>query len=73
MMNITLVEDWDKILKRAWSVKFNILAALLGAAEVAVALIQPASIPHGLFAGFAAGVSLAANAARIMAQQEFTQ
>lgn len=69
---MTLVENWGEILKKAWSVKFNIAAAFFGAAEVAVALIQPAAIPNGVFAGIAVGVSLLANFARILAQKEMS-
>lgn len=65
-----LIENWSAILKKAWSVKFNIAATLFGAAEVVVALVQPASIPNGVFAGIAAVISIAANVARVMAQQE---
>jgi hypothetical protein len=68
---MTLLEDWDEILKKAWSVKFNIAATIFGAAEVVVALVQPASIPNGVFAGIAAFISIAANVARVMAQKEF--
>lgn len=71
-MNLTLVEDWKAILAKAWSVKFNIAATLFGAAEVVVALVQPASIPNGVFAGIAAAISIASNVARIMAQKELT-
>jgi hypothetical protein len=67
---MTLIENWDEVLKKAWSVKFNIAATLFGALEVVVALVQPASIPNGIFAGIAAAVSMGANVARIMAQKE---
>lgn len=67
-----LVDDWKQILVRAWSVKFNIAATLFGAAEVVVALLQPASIPNGVFAGIAAAVSILSNVSRIMAQKELT-
>lgn len=69
-MNMHLNEDWQAILKKAWSVKFNIAATIFGAAEVVVAIVQPASIPNGVFAGIAAGVSIIANVARVMAQKE---
>jgi len=69
---MTLIENWSEILTKAWSVKFNIAATLFGAAEVVVALIQPASIPNGVFAGIAAFISIASNVARIMAQKEIT-
>ena len=67
-MDMKLVEDWRGILKRAWSVKFNIAATLFGAAEVVVAIVQPAAIPNGVFAGIAATISVLSNVARIMAQ-----
>lgn len=67
---MTLVDDWKLILAKAWSVKFNIAATVFGALEVVVALVQPASIPNGIFAGIAAVISVGANVARIMAQKE---
>lgn len=69
---MTLVDDWKAILAKAWSVKFNVLATLFGAAEVIVALVQPASIPNGVFAGIAACISIAANVSRVLAQKELT-
>ena len=67
-----LVEDWDKILKKAWSVKFSVLAALLGGMEVAVQLVKPAGVPDGVFAGFAACVSVASTLVRVLQQQELS-
>ena len=64
-----LVEDWQGVLTKAWSVRWNIAATVFGALEVAVALIQPAGIPNGVFAGIAACISVLANVARIMQQQ----
>lgn len=67
-----LVDDWDAVLKKAWSVKFSVLAAVLGGLEVAVQMVQPASVPQGAFAAFAAMVSVAATVARVMQQKEIT-
>lgn len=67
-----LVDDWDSILKKAWSVKFTIGAALLGGLEVAVTIIEPASIPKGAFAAFASIVSVLAAGARVMQQKELS-
>lgn len=69
---MNLIDNWGEILARAWSVKFNIAATLFGAAEVVVALVQPASVPNGVFAGIAAVISIAANVARVMAQKELS-
>ena len=71
-MKIHLIEDWQAVLRKAWSVKFNIAATAFGAAEVVVALVQPASIPNGVFAGIAAVISVAANVSRLMAQKELS-
>ncbi|MDM5176562.1 hypothetical protein PO883_05050 [Massilia sp. DJPM01] len=65
-----LVDDWRAVLRKAWSVKFNLAATAFGAAEVAVAIWQPAGVPNGVFAGGAAAVSIFANVSRIMAQKE---
>ena len=67
-----LVEDWQLILRRAWSIKFSILAAILGGIELAVQLIQPADVRPGLFAGIAALISMGAAGARLLAQKEIT-
>lgn len=67
-----LVDDWDAVLKKAWSVKFSVLAAVLGGLEVAVQMVQPASVPQGAFAAFAALVSVGATVARVMQQKEMT-
>jgi hypothetical protein len=71
-MNISLVEDWQTILRKAWSVKFNIAAVIFGAAELVVQLVQPESIRPGVFAGIAACVSIAATGARVLAQTELS-
>jgi hypothetical protein len=67
-----LVENWDAILKKAWSVKFSILASVLGACEVVTQMIKPAGIPDGMFAGIAALTSLLAGIARILQQEELS-
>lgn len=71
-MTIALVDDWAAILKKAWSVKFNIAATIFGAGEVVVALVQPAAIPNGVFAGIAAAISILSNVMRVLAQKELT-
>lgn len=71
-MKINLVDDWQTILSKAWSVKFNVAAALFGAGEIVVQIWQPESVRPGVFAGIAAVVSVAATAARVMAQKEIS-
>lgn len=71
-MKIELIEDWRAVLRKAWSLKFSILAAILGGLEVGVQLVKPAGIPNGVFAGVASGVSLFAGIARLIAQTELS-
>lgn len=63
-----LINDWDRAVKRFWSFRLAILSAILSAAEIAVQIWQPASVPNGTFAVLACGVSVAAGVARIVAQ-----
>lgn len=67
---MTLVEDWDHILKRAWSIRCNLLSAVLGAAEVAISVFQPAGVPSGYFGSAAVIISVLSSLARILAQEE---
>lgn len=67
-----LIENWDQVLKKAWSIKFTILSLFLSAAEVAVQAIQPAAVPGGVFAGIAGLTTLAAGVARLLRQQEIS-
>lgn len=70
-LNLILVEYWEQVLTRAWSIKFTIASILLSALEVVVQLVQPAGIPNGMFACIAGLVSVGAAVARIWAQREF--
>jgi hypothetical protein len=67
---MTLLEDWEQILKRAWSIKFTALAIMFSALEVVVQLLQPDGIRGGVFAAIAGTVSIIAGVARLLAQQE---
>ena len=41
---ITLIEDWRKVLRKAWSVRLSLLAAALGAIEVALPFFSDAPL-----------------------------
>lgn len=62
-----LLGNWLALLRRAWSIRLAVIAALLSAAEFALPFIAP-DRASGWFAGAALLVSLAAAAARIVAQ-----
>jgi hypothetical protein len=70
MKTFTLVDDWDAILKRAWSIKFSLLAAAFGFGEVLVQLLEPAGIPGGLLVGVATMISAVTPLVRVLAQKE---
>lgn len=67
---IRLIENWRHVLRRAWSVKFSIIAAVLASAEVVVAIVQPVGVSGGLFSTAAALVSVGSIVARALAQPE---
>lgn len=62
-----LIEDWRTVLRRAWSIRLVLLAALLGGIEVVLPLFSDA-VPRHVFALLSIVVSLGAAVARVMAQ-----
>ena len=70
---MTLIDNWQAILTRAWSVRWIIAAALLSALEVALPPLREALeplglLPPGTFAVLAALASCGAVVARVLAQ-----
>lgn len=67
-----LHSDWRRILKRAWSVRWMALAALLSCAEVALPFFEDVlPVPPGVF-GLLTGLAVAgAFVSRIIAQEGF--
>lgn len=70
-----LIDNWREVLRKAWSVRFIVGAALLSGLEVALPIIQDQLteanvIPRGSMALLAALVSAAALVARVKAQPE---
>ncbi len=66
---LRLLPDWRRILRRAWSIRFSMLAAVLTAAEVVMPLFGD-SLPRGLFVVLALAASIGAALARLVAQPE---
>ncbi len=65
-----LVDDWRAVLRRAWSIRLALLAALLSGLEVLLPILDGAiAIPHGVFAALAGLTSAAAFYARLVAQK----
>lgn len=66
--SLNLLPDWRQILRKAWSVRLMILAALLSGCEVILPLFAHA-MPHGLFAVLSFMSVSSALVARIVAQK----
>ena len=69
---MNLVDDWRAIVKKAWSLKLNALALVLGALEVWVGMVKPDGVPPMLFAMLSSLVTAGAMGARVMAQKELS-
>jgi len=73
---ICLLDDWRRVLRRAWSIRLSLLAAAFTAAEVVVPLFGDVLLdvmPRGAFVLLAFAASIGATVARIVAQPEMHQ
>jgi hypothetical protein len=68
-VKLCLLPDWQRVLRRAWSIRLTILAAVFTAAEVVVPLFGDV-LPRGLFVLLAFAASIGAALARLVAQPE---
>jgi hypothetical protein len=65
-----LVWNWQRVLKRAWSIRLGVIAGLLSGAEIALPLIQDLlPIPRGVFAGLSFTATAGALVARFVMQR----
>lgn len=62
-----LIDNWRGVVRKAWSLRLALLAALLSGGEVLTQLLAP-DYPGPWFAGGSALLCLAATLARIVAQ-----
>ena len=69
---LSLLDDWRKIARRAWSIRLSIIAAIFTAAEVVVPLFGDV-LPRGLFVLLAFSASIGAAIARLVAQPEMRE
>jgi len=69
-----LAANWRAVLRRAWSVRLMVVAAVLSGVEVALPLLHGViGIPAGLFAGASGFCTAAAFAARLVAQRNLPE
>jgi hypothetical protein len=66
-----LVPEWGRVLRYAWSIRLNAIAAIFSGLEIGLPYFEPA-FPQGIFAGLAIFTSVAANFARLAAQKGIT-
>lgn len=71
---MNLYPNWLTILRKAWSVRFMLMAAFFTGIETALPILQPilepATIPTGLFAALSGLATSAALVSRIVAQRD---
>lgn len=63
-----LLSNWKDVIKRAWSMRLMLLAAILSGAEVVLPFLSE-SIPRGIFAVLSGVTVAAAFVARLVAQK----
>ena len=66
---IKLYPNWKQIVRKAWSVRFMMMAAILSACEVVLPLYED-TVPKNLFASLSFFFVTAAFIARIVAQRD---
>lgn len=64
-----LLPEWQRILKKAWSIRLTVLAGLFSAAEVILPLFVDV-LPRHLFVALAFVAIVGAAVARLLAQPE---
>jgi membrane protein YdbS with pleckstrin-like domain len=66
---MTLIPDWRRVLRMAWSIRLALLAGLLSAAEAVLPWFA-GDMPISWFAGLSALAAIGAVIARLLAQPE---
>lgn len=66
---LRLIDNWKVTLKKAWSIRFMILAGILSGVEVVLPLFAD-SFPRGTFASLSGCAVAAAFVARLVAQKD---
>lgn len=66
---VALYPNWKQIIRKAWSIRFMTMAAILSACEVVLPLYED-TIPKNLFASLSFFFVTAAFISRIVAQRD---
>lgn len=71
MFGLQFHEDWRKILRYSWSVRFIVLAGVFSGCQIALPVFKPFwDVPPEVFAGLMFVSTCAAVVARILAQKQ---
>ena len=62
-----LIEDWRKVLRKAWSIRLIVLAGALSGLEIVLPMFSDV-VPRNLFAVLTMAVAIGAAVARLTAQ-----
>lgn len=67
-----LIPDWQRVLRRAWSIRLLVIAGLLSGLEVALPFLDGLlPIPQGIFAALSGLTVAGAFVTRLLAQKGF--
>jgi len=69
---LSLLDDWRRVARHAWSIRLSVVAAIFTAAEVVVPLFGDV-LPRGVFVLLAFSASIGAAIARLVAQPEMRE
>lgn len=64
-----IIDEWQKVLKHAWSIRFAIIAGIFAAAEVVLPIFSDA-LPRGLFAGLSGLATIGSIISRVILQKK---
>ena len=70
LFQLELIPEWQRVIRRAWSIRLIVIAGILSGCEVALPIIdQVVSIPRGVFAALSGLVTCGAFVSRFVAQE----
>lgn len=68
-----LTHNWQDILRRAWSIRFIVLAGVLTGVEAVLPFVAPEALPPGVLPAVTLVVIASAFVARVIAQRGVTE
>lgn len=64
---MNLVQDWKRLVKKAWSIRLAVLSGMLSGAEAILPMFVD-EMPRGVFAGLSVLAAVGSMIARVVAQ-----